>query len=88
MINKIRTFGYTMKNPIPRKIFFLYHFAPKRYTEFCDFMYGLNVEYQMGKYTKEQCDKALLAFWLSVLSITHNTHNDSHLSVQHPLHWV
>ena len=26
--------------------------------------------------------------WFRLLSITHNTHNDSHLSVQYPLHWV
>ena len=62
MINKVRNFFHTMKNPLTRKIFFLYHFDQDRYTEFCDFMYGLNTEYQMGKYTKEQCDKALLAF--------------------------
>jgi hypothetical protein len=47
-----------MKNPLPRKIFFLYHFDRARYIEF----YGLQTEYQQGKYTKEQCDNALLAF--------------------------
>jgi hypothetical protein len=62
VINQVRTFGYTMKNPLPRKIFFLYHFDRARYIEFCDFMYGLQTEYQQGKYTKEQCDNALLAF--------------------------
>ena len=70
VINQVRTFGYTMKNPLPRKIFFLYHFDRARYIEFCDFMYGLQTEYQQGKYTKEQCDNALLAFWLSLLSNT------------------
>ena len=72
VINQVRTFGYTMKNPLPRKIFFLYHFDRARYTEFCDFMYGLNTEYQQGLYTKEQYNSALLAFWLSLLSNTHS----------------
>ena len=61
-INKVRTFGYTMKQPLLRKIFFLYHFDFDRYTEFCDFMYALNTEYQQGLYTKEQYNSALLAF--------------------------
>jgi len=62
LINKIRTFGYTMKNPIPRKIFFLYHFNQNRYTEFKDLMYTLNTDFQMGLITEEQMDSALLAF--------------------------
>ena len=62
LINKIRTFGYTMKNPIPRKIFFLRNFAPNRYTEFCDLMNTLNVDYQQGLITEDQFDSALLAF--------------------------
>ena len=62
LINKIRTFGYTMKNPIPRKIFFLYHFAPKRYIKFTDLMTTLNTDYQQGIITEEQFDSALLAF--------------------------
>jgi hypothetical protein len=62
VINQIRTFGYRMKNPIPRKIFFLYHFSPKRYTEFRDLMYTLNTDYQQGLITEEQFDSALLAF--------------------------
>ena len=70
VINKVRTFGYTMKNPIPRKIFFLYHFAPKRYTQFRDLMYTLNTDYQQGLITEEQFDSALLAFWLHLLNIT------------------
>jgi hypothetical protein len=62
IINRIRDFGYTMNNPIPRKMFFLRNFAPKRYKMFCDFMYDLNTDYHLGKYTKEQFESALLAF--------------------------
>jgi hypothetical protein len=62
MLNKIRTFGYTMKNPIPRKIFFLYHFAPKRYSEFCDLMYTLNTELHQGTITVAEHNSALLSF--------------------------
>jgi hypothetical protein len=62
VINQVRTFGYTMKNPMPRKIFFLYHFAPKRYTEFCDLMYTLNTELHQDLITVEQHNSALLAF--------------------------
>ena len=62
VINKIRTFGYTMKNPIPRKVFFLYHFSPKRYTEFCDLMYSLNTELYQETISKEEYYSALLAF--------------------------
>ncbi len=61
-INQVRTFGYTMKNPIPRKIFFLYHFAPQRYTEFKDLMNTLNTQFHQGLITEEQIDSALLAF--------------------------
>ena len=64
VINQVRTFGYTMKNPIPRKIFFLYHFAPQRYTEFKDLMNTLHADYRQGLITEEQIDSALLAFWL------------------------
>ena len=64
VINQVRTFGYTMKNPIPRKIFFLWNFAPQRYTEFKDLMYTLNTDYHLGLITEEQIDSALLAFWL------------------------
>jgi hypothetical protein len=62
LINKIREFGYDMKNPIPRKMFFLRNFAPKRYTEFLDLMYTLNTDCHLGLITKEQFDSALLAF--------------------------
>ena len=62
VINKIRTFGYTMKNPIPRKIFFLHNFAPNRYADFCDLMYSLNTKLHQGTITKEEFDSALLAF--------------------------
>ena len=62
VINQVRTFGYTMKNPIPRKIFFLRNFAPQRYTEFKDLMYTLNTDYHLGLITEEQIDSALLAF--------------------------
>jgi hypothetical protein len=62
IINKVRTFGYTMKNPIPRKIFFLRNFAPKRYAQFKDLMYTLNTDYQLGLITEEQMDSALLSF--------------------------
>ncbi len=62
VINQVRTFGYTMKNPIPRKIFFLYHFAPQRYTEFKDLMNTLHADYRQGLINEEQIDSALLAF--------------------------
>ena len=71
-INKVRNFGYTMKQPLLRKIFFLYHFDKERYNEFCDFMYALNTEYQQGLYTKEQYNSALLAYWFHSLSNTHS----------------
>jgi hypothetical protein len=62
VINKVRTFAYQMSNPITRKIFFLHHFAPKRYAQFTDLMYTLNTDYQQGLITEEQFDNALLAF--------------------------
>ena len=62
MLNQIRNFGYTMKNPIPRKIFFLYHFAPKRYSEFCDLMYTLNTELHQGTISVAEHNSTLLAF--------------------------
>jgi hypothetical protein len=62
VINQVRTFGYTMKNPMPRKIFFLRNFAPQRYTEFKDLMYTLNTQFHQGLITEEQIDSALLAF--------------------------
>ena len=62
MINKMREFGYTMKNPIPRKIFFLRNFAPNRYIEFDALMYSLNTDCHLGLITEEQMDSALLAF--------------------------
>jgi hypothetical protein len=62
VINQVRTFGYTMKNPMPRKIFFLYHFAPKRYIEFRAFMDSLTADLRQGLITEEQLDKDLLAF--------------------------
>jgi hypothetical protein len=62
LINKIREFGYTMNNPIPRKMFFLRNFAPNRYTEFCNLMYTLNTDYQLGLITEHQFDSALFAF--------------------------
>jgi hypothetical protein len=62
VINQVRTFGYTMKNPIPRKIFFLRNFAPERYTEFRDLMYTLNTELHQDLITVEQHNSTLLAF--------------------------
>jgi hypothetical protein len=62
VINQVRTFGYTMKNPIPRKMFFLRNFAPKRYTEFKDLLYTLNADYHLDLITEEQMNSALLAF--------------------------
>jgi hypothetical protein len=62
VINQVRTFGYTMKNPIPRKIFFLRNFAPERYTEFRDLMYTLNTALHQGTITEAEMDSALLAF--------------------------
>jgi len=88
MLNQVRNFAHTMNNPITRKAFFLRNFAPKRYSEFRDLMYTLNTQFHLGVINEAEMDSALLSFWLSVLSNTHNTHNDSHLSTQHPLHWV
>jgi hypothetical protein len=62
VINQVRTFGYKMKNPMPRKIFFLYHFSPKRYIEFRSFMDSLHIELRQGLITEEQVRSALLAF--------------------------
>jgi hypothetical protein len=62
MINRVRTFGYTMKNPMPRKIFFLNNFAPKRYAQFTELMYTLNTQYQLGEITEAQMDATLLSF--------------------------
>ena len=82
MLNKIRNFGYTMKNPMPRKIFFLRNFAPKRYTEFCELMYTLNTQVHLDIITEAEMDSALLSFWFRLLTNTYQTHNDSHLPVQ------
>ena len=62
MFNKIRNFVHMMKNPISRKIFFMYHFAPHRYSEFRDLMYTLNTQFHLGTITEEEYDSALLAF--------------------------
>ena len=62
MLNQVRNFAHTMKNPIPRKIFFLRNFAPKRYTEFRDLMYTLNTQFHLGTITEAEVDSALLAF--------------------------
>ena len=88
MINQIRNFAHTMKNPMPRKIFFLRNFAPKRYTEFCELMYTLNTQVHQDLITEAEMDSALLSFWLSPLTNTHWTHNDSHLSVQRSRHFL
>ena len=61
-INEIRTFGYKMKNPLPRKIFFLHKFAPKRYSAFKDVMYTLNTQVHLGTITEENAYQALLEF--------------------------
>ena len=62
MLNQVRNFAHTMKNPIPRKAFFLRNFAPKRYTEFRDLMYTLNTQFHLGTITEAEMDSALLAF--------------------------
>ena len=62
VINQVRTFADHMSNPVRRKIFFLYHFAPDRYTQFTDLMYTLNTDYHQGLITKEQFDNTLLSF--------------------------
>ena len=62
VINQIRNFFHTMKNPMPRKIFFLYHFDRNRYTEFCDLMYTLNTQVHQDLITEAEMDSALLAF--------------------------
>ena len=62
VINRLRNFGYTMKNPIPRKIFILRRFAPERYNQFINLMYTLNTQVYQGLITEEQMDSALLAF--------------------------
>jgi hypothetical protein len=62
LISKVRTFAYTLNNPIPRKFFILKIFAPQRYTQICDLMYTLNTDYQLGLITEEQFDNALLSF--------------------------
>ena len=61
-INQIRTFGYKMKNPLPRKIFFLSKFAPERYSAFKGVMYTLNTQVHLGNITKENAYQALLEF--------------------------
>ena len=86
MLNKIRNFGYTMKNPMPRKIFFLRNFAPKRYTEFCELMYTLNTQVHLDLITEAEMDSALLSFWFHLLTNAYQTHNDRHLSVQRSRH--
>ena len=82
MLNQVRNFAHTMNNPITRKAFFLRNFAPKRYSEFRDLMYALNTQFHLGVINKAEMDSALLAFWFHLLTNTHNTHNDRHLSVQ------
>ena len=62
MLNQVRNFAHTMKNPITRKVFFLRNFSPKRYTEFRDLMYTLNFEFHLGTITEAEMDSALLAF--------------------------
>ena len=61
-INKVRSFGYTMNNPIPRKIFLLRNFAPNRYTAFKEVMYALNTQLHQDLITEEQFENALLSF--------------------------
>jgi hypothetical protein len=62
LINKVRSFGYTMKNPIPRKIFLLRNFAPAHYIEFRTLMYTLNTQLHLGVINEEQFENALLSF--------------------------
>ena len=62
MLNQVRNFAHTMNNPITRKAFFLYHFSPKRYTEFRDLMYALNTQLHLGAINEAEMDSALLAF--------------------------
>ena len=72
MINQIRTFGYKMNNPMPRKIFFLNNFAPKRYAQFTELMYTLNTQYQLGEITEAQVNATLLSFWFNLLIHTYH----------------
>ena len=62
MLNQVRNFAYKMNNPLPRKMFFLRNFAPKRYAQFKDLMYTLNTDFQLGLITEEQMDSQLLSF--------------------------
>ena len=62
MLNQVRNFAYMMNNPIPRKVFFLRNFAPKRYVEFRDLIYTLNTQFHLGTINKAEMDSALLAF--------------------------
>jgi hypothetical protein len=62
MLNQVRNVAYTMKNPMPRKIFFLRNFAPKRYNEFCELMYTLNTQVHLDLITEAEMDSALLSF--------------------------
>jgi hypothetical protein len=61
-INKVRSFGYKMKNPIPRKIFLLRNFAPARYIEFRNLMYALNTQFHLGVINEAEMNSALLSF--------------------------
>ena len=62
MFNQVRNFAYKMNDPIRRKIFFLYKFAPNRYTQFKDLMLTLNTQVMTGAISEEQMDSQLLAF--------------------------
>jgi len=88
MLNQVRNFAHTMNNPITRKAFFLRNFAPKRYSEFRDLMYTLNTQFHLGTINEAEMNSALLSFWFHLLINTHNTHNDSHLSVQCSRHFL
>ena len=70
MLNQVRNFAYKMNNPLPRKMFFLRNFAPKRYAQFKDLMYTLNTDFQLGLITEEQMDSQLLSFWFHPLTHT------------------
>jgi hypothetical protein len=62
LINQVRSFGYTMMNPVRRKMFLLRNFAPNRYTAFKEVMYALNTQLHQDLITEEQFENALLSF--------------------------
>jgi hypothetical protein len=49
-------------------------------------MYTLNTQVHQDLITEAEMDSALLSFWFHLLTNTHWTHNDYHLSVQRSRH--